>query len=211
MIKNNLYLEYDWLFPAWTHRPFIMLESYWPQVYLSHRLISCLPVDHFRGGLLHILPGGGSIVWHTWHRGHWLHNRQRYTKGAPVNLPRHLQYFHNVQRFRALPVMQSGSTHAIFLLIIVIIFNYFIFFFRFHLNSNLRCSRKGPNHPGLCERERENSEDHCADGSVWCWASEPRTGVRREDSESEGLWGEKTTFCHSYIYLSMFSEISRTS
>lgn len=189
---------------TWAHWPFSMLESYWPQVYLSHRLISCLPVDHFRGGLLHILPGGGSIVWHTWHRGHWLHNRQRYTKGAPSNLPRHLQYCQNVQKFRALASLPpwSGSTHAIFLLIIII--------FRFHLNSNLRCSRKGPNHPGLCEWERENGEDHSADGSVWCRASEPRTGVRREDSESEGLWGEKTTF-FSYIYLSMFYEISRTS
>lgn len=187
MIKKNLLQSMTDCFLPELIGLSVSIESYWPQVYLSHRLISCLPVDHFRDGLLHILPGGGSIVWHTWHRGHRLHNRQRYTKGAPLNsttTPAILSMSKSSGNWQWFKVVQL-MPHFLWIIIII---------FRFHLNSNLRCSRKGPNHPGLCERERENGEDHCADGRVWCRASEPRTGVWREDSESEGLWGEKTFF-----------------
>lgn len=63
-------------------------------------------------------------------------------------------------------------------------------FFSRHLHGDLWHTRKGSDDSGLCQRKRANDKDDCAHRSVWRWTGGPSKGVRRWDSEFEGVWGE---------------------
>lgn len=171
-----------------THRGlWFVLWSHWHQIlfffFFHEWCFLCfyfrLSVDHIRAGLLHILHGGSSIVWHTRHRGHRLHYRQRYTNGH-LQITDHTPPAVLSQRSRPRTLIPTQGNRLIWCRL----------FFSCHLDGDLRRAREGSDDPGLRQRQRANGEADCAHRGIRQRPGDPWTGVWHWNSEFEGVWGE---------------------